>query len=620
MDVALSSTEIELPELLRAAREFAGLSRSQLANLMKVSWETVRQAEQGRDPRYSTLVRYLQVLPFLSPRALLLGKAAAPPVASPSIWSCYRHHYGFVVRHQRHSLVVEGPGARRRIIESLGVRSVGGTLRDAVTRINLMRAVMTASTSTQVQLATDDEDLAKGTKLVEDDDVLHRFTFPEDLDDAGFDYRTESRCDWVEVEPALTAEPNREQREAETLAVDVDASLERLELVLQLPPGSGPPSVAPFAAPQVAVPPLGAFALARTLHPEGLATDWEPDTGRLRVVLDRPLPMLRHGLAWVAAGVDPPPGFQVLPESPARLALGSAVPESGLPEPTLAARITAAREHEGLSRRELATRMGVSPATVIAAESGRDPRCSTLKRLVEVLPETQPEDLFVLEADDELPVPPSEWAWLYYRNLIGLEVDESTRTLELEEDGSGEEIIGTRALRRRHGTGDLVVKDGISRAVHGQVGPVFVEQDGRATQEHLRIRWIRIPNEQPEFHLFVPAGLAESGVSFTRRETKERAYRMSTEHQRRSIGPAFECPAPVGRLVLTVKFPAGYWPQEVRTAVRAAVNISNPRWPDLSEALHEGNFKLRKYQKTGMVRLQVERPLLGFRYSISWQP
>ena len=60
---------------------------------------------------------------------------------------------------------------------------------------------------------------------------------------------------------------------------------------------------------------------------------------------------------------------------------------------TLAQVITKARIEEGLSQRQLAQAMGVSPNTVSALEKGGDARLSILTGLVEQLPGLQPQDV-----------------------------------------------------------------------------------------------------------------------------------------------------------------------------------------------------------------------------------
>src|SRR5688500_19191335 len=86
VDPVLSAESAGLASLLRAARELAGMSRSELARCLDMSWETIHQAEEGRDVRHSTLSRILLAFPYLSPRALVLGEATASPLASSAIW------------------------------------------------------------------------------------------------------------------------------------------------------------------------------------------------------------------------------------------------------------------------------------------------------------------------------------------------------------------------------------------------------------------------------------------------------------------------------------------------------------------------------------------------------
>src|SRR5688500_16152029 len=84
--------------LLVEAREAAGLSRAELARRAGLSWDTVKKAEEGRDPRLSTLQALAEALPFLGPEALLGEDASSAPLASPSAWAAMTELYGFAAR------------------------------------------------------------------------------------------------------------------------------------------------------------------------------------------------------------------------------------------------------------------------------------------------------------------------------------------------------------------------------------------------------------------------------------------------------------------------------------------------------------------------------------------
>ena len=91
------SSADSLAAALKDARERAGLTQRQLAELMVVSRATIAEGELGADPRGSTLKRYLEHLAALSPERLLGNPASAPPRSSPAVWTCLRDLSGFVV-------------------------------------------------------------------------------------------------------------------------------------------------------------------------------------------------------------------------------------------------------------------------------------------------------------------------------------------------------------------------------------------------------------------------------------------------------------------------------------------------------------------------------------------
>src|SRR5688500_7723424 len=86
-----------LGAVLRAARERAGLGMRELAGLLELSPATVSDAEAGGDPRRSTLIRYLEKLPFLSAHDLVGRGAPGVPRQGAAAWGFLRDAFGFSV-------------------------------------------------------------------------------------------------------------------------------------------------------------------------------------------------------------------------------------------------------------------------------------------------------------------------------------------------------------------------------------------------------------------------------------------------------------------------------------------------------------------------------------------
>jgi len=607
------STTPELGDTLRRAREAAGWSLHEAAQRLGVSWDSVRKAEEGRDLRLSMLRAWVHALPALSPRSVLGNADVAPPLASPSVWELVSRTHGFVVARRVESARFDAEGRRIEQSEALGVRWLAGHRLDPAARLDLMRTVFMGSGDALRALRAEPTDPRSHRSTIETADAVHEFAFGRHAR-AAFDYRCARRATPATREPGLQGESDAIVRDAGVVAADIFLPVRELELRLHPPPEVASPSFAFFAVPGSCVPPLGAAALTRALLPDGVPLRWDRTRRCASVTLRLPIPNVRYILACLPAD-RAPEGFRAARASTRLASLTAhATTHAGR-------QVEAARERAGLSRRQLATRMDASPASVIELEAGHDPRVSTLRRALRALPGLWPEDLFVgmSRARTRLDLTPRE-AWLYFRNLVGVEALEASRALKLTRAGDGSETIATRGLRRLHASApgaDMIVQDGISPGARGRLGPVFLEQDGASLPE-LRVRWLRAVGHSQDFQLVVPAPLAEAGISFTRRDRKQQAYKMRPTDTGRSIGPAYECFVPTSRLILSVGFPRGYRPADVSAHVRAGVQVTTPRWPDLAELLHPRGLELRVDLDAGIVELRVEQPLLGYRYSITW--
>lgn len=121
--------------LLKEKREAAGLTRSELAQRLGISVETVSACEAGRPPRRSTLLRYLHRLPGLSADELLGVTPTDAPEACPSAWASEVRAQGFLAE----SLEVGPEGVR-----VTGLRATEADPESEPVRRALRRAACTA--------------------------------------------------------------------------------------------------------------------------------------------------------------------------------------------------------------------------------------------------------------------------------------------------------------------------------------------------------------------------------------------------------------------------------------------------------------------------------------------
>ena len=76
---------------------------------------------------------------------------------------------------------------------------------------------------------------------------------------------------------------------------------------------------------------------------------------------------------------------------------------------------------------------------------------------------------------------------------------------------------------------------------------------------------------------------------------------------------------PTRRLAVRVRFPRGFWPLEVFAHASPTFAIPRDREGGLLEELHPGSHELRCRRRAGTVSLEVEEPLIGVNYALSWR-
>lgn len=599
MDTRGREGEHEPGRLLREAREAAGLSRAELAELARVSRVSVREAELGRDARAGTLLALLSALPSLAPGDLIPSGRAAVPPAHPAVWSLIARAQGLRVARLARRLIVDGAGARS-VLELKGVRPARGRFTGREGLLALMRTVAAGSSALLARLRARPR-LSPGESFaLEDGDDRHEFRIAP-AGRRGFDYRVSRPA----AKPWTADGELPETDLAPVVELPVEVAVETMELSLE---GEGPWR--------------DRTPVARA-RPSSLTSEDEPDplsglhrrggdlrltagSKALRLRIDRPCVGVTYSLGCAGRASEFEP---VASEAPGNLA----------------ELLRRAREDAGLSRRAVAERMGVSAMTIVEAERGREPRRSTMDRWAAALPELSSWRLLPFEGEIDRRV-----AWEHGRALHGCAAELEAKTVRISAEGHSELRIETEGLRRlREGRGELRVRLGHARSVlqasHARMRGMEAGPDDES--EGLRIS--RVPGGGgPDLHeLRIPAGLAERGASFTRKLEHRGVYVMTAGRARELTGQEgpFEEGASFGALLptrvlrLVVKLPRGWWPEELRAHAWPLTQTPEPDLPDASTVLHPEGLEVEIDRRRRRAVLEVEHPLVGFKYAMSWR-
>ena len=661
-----------LAPVLREARLRAGLTQRQLALRMQVSRATVAEAELGCDPRHSTLQRFLGALACLSPRSLLLDGDCADPVASDAVWSAMATLSGFIVSRLVKTVTVGGDSE----FAALGVRSVGGDLRDRELRRALVRAVYRGRRRALADALAGGADEPGGRICFEDGSVLHELEFPRSLNGLGFSYRrSEQAGGALPAARGAMAGPR-------SVGFALGFAAERLELRARLPEGTAPGGAVYSARPVGVAASPAEPDRASSLYPGGLPVEWSGKRRELSVEVPRPVAYVSHELGWTpvaeetvrepaARRAEPPavtggeanaaPRPRTLsglktrsstaherhlrprasshgerpvlvgheatadaPETADQSRHQTTQRSKGRLPCSVAGALLRAREQAGQSRRSLASHMGVSATTVKAAEVGQDIRRSTLRNYLRSLDDLTPETL--------LPGPlaacratPSE-VWEYYRQLFGLVVNEESKRVVIAADGWAEATYRTRSLRslveRPEG---LVLRYGAGRVGAKAATPPPDEIDEEGSPEEggtLRTRLVRRPDGRLIHQLTVSPEAAARGVSFVRRVAGVHFRLESPEGEPAGAdeamqGVTFAASFPTRRLELAVTFPRGFRPEDLRVhAWPAFVQDGNS---DLAPVLHPDGLVHVSDPAPRTVVVRVTEPLIGVKYALGWR-
>ncbi|MEM7245431.1 MAG: helix-turn-helix transcriptional regulator [Acidobacteriota bacterium] len=602
----------ELATRLRAARERAGLGVRELASLLGVSPATISQAEAGGDPRRSTLLRYLEVLPSLRPSDLVGAGAPSPPLHSPAAWQLVRDVHGWSA--QRFVLTVEvGPDGRRGHLRLVGARPTQGSLTDDVVRQRLLRTLFRGSPHLRTEIAAEPGDLKARSRRLDDHGFRHELRFPRELQSQGIEYRRQQLGDDLPPGYSTPGSLVVSALMAEGASLAIDFPVESFEVVVEFaadvpfPEHARVRAWSDLQAAQAEVSDLLPF-----LHPEGVKVRRSAAKRRLSMVVERPPCGLYYGLGWGGGDVA---------ESGVPTVVGP-WPEEGV---DAAQAVQAAREDQGWSRRELARKLDVSPVTVTRLEEGTDVRRSILDGCLEVLPRLQPEQL--------LPVRPGEGpfnrldAWEHQRDLLGIESELERKTLVITAAGDAHALCESLGVRRvRPGGSPFRIRYGSARAASKRLPTVLKTVEDavarQADESGLRVRIIARPQGRLVHEITVPPELAAVGASYTRRLFTPGFFDPDASDDRptRWDGAAIVPTFAVQRLELVVQLPPGVRFGDVVFGVHPRILIDGPfAEGDVSERLHPEGMRVVEDRKERMLRLEVKHPLVGFLYDVFWE-
>ena len=557
---------------LREARMRRGLSLRQAAAILDISPQTVLEAEGGSDVRSSTLRRYLERLPGLTPAKVLGLPPGRVPVATPTAWATYRDLCGYVARAVRVTVRELPTGERLRTTTITGLRSLHAPMTDPTVRKALGRLAAVGSPKGLLKL----EGWKPGATLrLREGGATHAWRIPRDLG-RGIDYTVR------EVVP-----------EGTTPTWDRMLPAEELELCLR--PKGGLPAAGTLRCRPAATADEADVDVAETLYPKGVEVKRSPAGLIARVPM--PAPLVEHALVALDAEPVRPPRYE-----------------------TLAGSIRFRRRELGLGLKLAARRMGCSHVGLRAIELGSDARASLVRRAVvglEVpLDQTLPPG--VVEGSGDL----HDWV----RDLYGVEANAVVKTVVIAPDGKADISIETRGLRAlRPPETDVRLRMGLARAVLQRSPAVLSQIEADMSDVKLRVVSRKDGAVQHELRFPVGEGLRR-GISYTRRfqgckqfcmTVEEARAKTGVEDDRYETGTSIAVLHPTKRLTVSVRFPRAFTPKALSPRAWPIDMVPEVDHPPL-HSIPAMKVSLGRTERHLVATLTVETPIVGFKYGIGW--
>jgi transcriptional regulator with XRE-family HTH domain len=604
------SRPASLGALVRAARRAAGLSGRDLARRCGLPQPTLVAIEAGRNPTLSSLRRLIEGLPELDATTLL----AAPPgpwPASRRTWRFFADLFGFEAEEIALTVDVR-PGDAAR--STLHVRDLGMRRRPP-RGVDVAGPLLGAAFSGPSGLLL--SQLARPARRVPRAIALEHEGVRHDLalrTGARGPVVTSARCDAHDTPVSgLLSDQAPHGRPFERGACAwVDVPARRLVVRVRFAGGCAPAATVIHAFPATLACAPGSHGNAWPdlfpHAPRALAPD--PD-GRVELVVEAPPPGLVYGLSWDGGAADASP-----------VARAVARPRVALPVSRVLAR---ARARSGLSRRQLARSLRVSPATVAAIETGSEPRRDTLLRCLEVLPCLRAAEL--LRRAEPLGEVTAAEAWRQQRALFGVEVAREVRAARVLRSGDVILMPRTEGIVFDHArVPELRLRQGISRGPHTSADWTLERiTTGRAASDDPRVRVLHRGGGPTVYDLRF-TGSPSRPLTYERRVrikqqiaiTPDAPHATRDDRGHRAEIFYLEPDLPAREALLDVTLPPGYWPDEVLAVAtpRAAFPSMHPE--DLGRRLHGDRFGVELDRARRRLRLRVLAPLVGMRYAIHW--
>lgn len=616
-----------LADALRHGRELARLSGRDLAARAGVSQAAVSRAESGRDVGHATLQRLVDAMPSLDARALLGRPLEGGRPASGRLWRFFERLHGLRAREVVLEARVAADGRLRTQLDIRGLTSRHAGLDDPTCRAAVMGGIMVGSPEAASRLHPDRVGGRRRVHEICDERVTHRFELAADPRADGLDYRRTERGATRPPESEMPFAAPLGRPFARGTSLRLTCAAERL--VLRVRFSARPPRAVRIEAwpaglgtdPAV---PLNRWSALYPHAPRWILVDVD---GIAELQVERALPHACYGLSWD----DDEPVTLRAARSPARVSFRR--------RPPLATVLRGAREEAGLSRRELARRLGCSPSSVMALEEGREPRASTLSTYLRELPHLSAFEL--LSSSTARGVATADETWEWSRDFFGMEVEEEVRTCVFSRDGTVRGEFRTESLTwNPTAQRDLLIRhdpallptwsewelDSLSAAPSGGADEPRVRVVRRGAGRVVHEYRFQARGERPVVSL-TRRSTIRGQFAMTMRRAESGAYGdqasrwpvLRGDASGRRAESIYVAPVtPARRLRLEVRFPRGYWPDAPRARVVSDCLLASEALADLQAQAHPQGIGFRVDETARTLHLDVARPLVGLRYALSW--